>query len=203
MRCRSVWVCVALPCPLLPARCWAVFWRSILGEGEEEFPSVVRVVVSVGCGVREDVLTESCHDLGASSAALRGDVSCCGRGGQYVLPFCGSDGVVVGLGQVDRGVVRRAELLVDVCVIGVGGEVALVGLVGISGLLCCGLRWLLSLGLSPSSVLSSGGLKGLRVLGVVAVRGVHGDVLGAGVRRERVIVVCSSVLVCVSYCFSD
>ena len=43
-----------------------------LGEGEEKFPSVVRVVVSVCCGVREDVLAESCHEFGAGSAALWG-----------------------------------------------------------------------------------------------------------------------------------
>ena len=104
---------------------------------------------------------------------------------------------------MDRGVVRCAKLLVGVCVVRVGGEVALLGLIGAPSLLHCGLGWLLSLGLGPSSVLGSGGLSGLRVLGVVTVRGVHGDVLGVGVCRERVIVVCSSVLVRISYCFPD
>ena len=37
MRCRSAWVCVALPCPLLPARCWAVFRRSIWGRERRSF----------------------------------------------------------------------------------------------------------------------------------------------------------------------
>ena len=91
-------MCVALPCPLLPARCWAVFRRSIFGEGEEEFPRVVRVVVAVGCGVLEYVFTEPRYDFGAGGPALRGDVSCRGGGGECVLPFCSANGVVAGLG---------------------------------------------------------------------------------------------------------
>ena len=110
-----------------------------LGEGEEEFPRVVSVVVSVCCGVGEDVLAESCHDFGARRAALGWGVPCCGRGSQYVLPLRGPDGVVVGLGQVGRGVVGRAKLLMGVYVIGVGGEAALMGVGGVSTLLRRGL----------------------------------------------------------------
>ena len=110
-----------------------------MGEGEEEFPRVVSVVVSVCCGVGEDVLAESCDDFGARRAALGWDVSCCGRGGQHVLPFRGSDGVVVGLGQVDGGVVGRAKLLLGVYAIGVGREAALMRVGGVSALLRRGL----------------------------------------------------------------
>jgi len=130
-------------------------------------------------------------------------VSCRGGGGQYVLPFRGSDGMVVGLGQVDRWVVGCAELLVHVCVVGVAGEVILVGWVGASGLLLgWGLWWLLSLGLRSSPLVGTLWLQGLGVAGVVGVRGVHGDILLTGVYRG-VVVACPPVLVCVSYCFAD
>jgi len=68
-----------------------------LGEGEKEFPRVVGVAVAAGCGVGEYVFAEPCHDLGASGSALGGNVSCCGCGGEYVLPFHVAYGMVAGL----------------------------------------------------------------------------------------------------------
>jgi len=52
-------------------------------------------------------------------------------------------------------------------------------------------------------VLRGEGLGGLRVTGALGVCGVHVNILGSGVCRRWVIVVCPSVLVRVSYCLSD
>ena len=94
--------------------------------------------------------------------------------------------------------IRGAELLVDVDMVRARGKV-------VSCLLLWrGLLWLVSLGLcDPSLRVGARWLRVLYVTGVVVVRGVHGDVVLTGTPGGWVVMVCSSVLVCISDCFSD